>query len=318
MSNTATYAKPAVTDYRAYNDQFLKAVKSGSVGIEKVANMLNNQIVLTVLREDGLFRRAFSTIPITNADLDFDFANPDIPTKFEAIENPMNTYLVHAADFLQPSEDLWFQSTYFKIRFFPMVSRKIRMTEPQILAAKYPIRQYLEAQIKNDFLAIEDYQMIDRFERCIAETGMSVTSATTGGLLKKEHIMNLAKLFPTNRLSANQVIIHENTFYDIMAWNQNEVGSVIMADIVEKGVMGESLKFKSYLGFKWLITNNHDIVPEKVIYATVPQRMLGVSYELQQPETYVEYRDGVLSIHSRQIIGRAIANARGVAKVIIT
>jgi hypothetical protein len=317
MSN-ATYAQPAVSDYRAYNQQFLKAVKSGAQGIEKVASMLNDQIVLTVLREDGLFRRAFSTIPITNADLDFDFANPDIPTKFEAIESPLNTYLVHTTDYLQPQEDLWFKSTYFKIRFHPMVSRKIRMPESQILAAKYPIRQYLEAQIKNDFLAVEDFQMIDRFERCISETGLSVTADPTDGLLKKEHIMNLAKLFPPQRLSANQIILHENTFYDIIAWQQTEVGSVIMADIVEKGVMGESLKYKSYLGFKWLITNNSDIVPEKVLYATVPQRMLGVSYELQGPETYVEFRDGVLSIHSRQILGRAIANARGVAKIIIT
>jgi hypothetical protein len=130
--------------------------------------------------------------------------------------------------------------------------------------------------------------------------------------------MNLAKLFPLQRLSANQIILHENTFYDIIAWQQTEVGSAIMADIVEKGVMGESLKFKSYLGFKWLITNNVDIVPERVLYATVPQRMLGVSYELQGPETYVEFRDGLLSIHCRQLLGRAIANARGVAKIIIT
>ena len=223
MSNAA-YTQPAVTDYRAYNSQFLKAVKSGQQGIEKVASMLNDNIVLTVLREDGLFRRAFTTIPITSADLDFDYNSPDTPTKFEAIESPLNTYLVHASDYLQPAEDLWFKSTYFKIRFFPMVSRKIRMTEAQIYAAKYPIRQYLEAQIKNDFLAIEDYQMIDRFERCIAETGMSITASTTGGLLKKEHIMNLAKLFPSQRLSANQIIIHENTFYDIIGWQQSEVG----------------------------------------------------------------------------------------------
>lgn len=313
-----TFAQPASTDYRPQNAKFLAQVKSGSLGQEKMGSILNDQIVLKTLREDGLFRRTFTTIPITNAELDFDYTNPDIPTKFEAIENTINTNLVNATDYLQPSEDLWFKSSYFRIRFNPMVSRKIRMTEAQILAAKYPIRQYLEAQIKNDFLAFEDFQMIDRFERCIAQTGLSLTvTVGAGGTLQKEHIMQIAKMFPQNRLSANHLIIHENTFYDIIGWKQTDVGSVVMADIVEKGVMGEPFKFKSYLGFKWLITNNSDIVPERVIYATVPQRMLGVSYELQQPETMVEFRDGVLSIHSRQLIGRAIANAKGVAKVII-
>ncbi len=312
------YAQPASVDYRPLNAKFLQQVKSGETSRDKMAAMLNDQIVLKTLKEDGLFRRTFTTIPITNAELDFDINNPDIPTKFEAVENVMNTYLVNSTDYLMPTEDLWFNSTYFKIRFFPMVSRKIKLTEAQILAAKYPVRQYLEAQIKNDFLAVEDYQMVDRFERCIAQTGLSLTvTVGSGGLLQKEHVMQIAKMFPQNRLSANHIIIHENTFYDIIGWKQSDVGSVVMADIVEKGVMGEPFKYKSYLGFKWLITNNSDIVPEKVLYATVPQRMLGVSYELQGPETYVEFRDGVLSIHSRQMIGRAIANSKGVAKVII-
>ena len=185
MSNF--YAQPVSTDNRPLNAKFLQQAKAGDVSREKMASMLNEQIVLKTLKEDGLFRRTFTTIPIQNTELDFDFSNPDIPTKFEAVENVMNTTLVNATDYLMPTEDLWFNSTYFKIRFYPMVSRKIRMTEAQILAAKYPVRSYFEAQIKNDFLAVEDGQMIDRFERCIAETGLSQTiTIGAGGTLQKE------------------------------------------------------------------------------------------------------------------------------------
>jgi hypothetical protein len=197
-----------------------------------------------------------------------------------------------------------------------MISRKLKMLETQILAAKYPIRQYIEAQIKNDFLVAEDFMLIDRFERCIKKTGMQTSYAgTSAGLFEKEHIMKLLKMFPPNRLAADRLIVHENTFYDIIGWNHSQVGSVIMADIIEKGPMGETFKYKSYFGLKWLVTNNSEIVPEKTIYAVVPQKMLGPSYELMAPETYVKFEDGVFSSYSRQIIGRAIANPYGIAKM---
>lgn len=305
-------------DARLYNSHFLDQLKGG-IGAQKMAGLFNDHIVMKVLKEDGLARRVFATRPITPDQLDFDPSNPDVPTKFEPIEDPLNSYLVNSTDYMQPTEDIWFRSKYFKIRFYPMVSRKLKMQEMQILAAKYPIRQYIEAQIKNDFLAAEDYMMVDRFERCIKKTGMSTNyTGTASGLFEKEHIMKILKMFPPNRLAADRLIIHENTFYDIMAWNHSQVGSVIMADIIEKGPMGENFKFKSYFGLKWLITNNSDIVPEKTIYALVPQRMLGVSYELMAPETYVKFEEGIFSAHSRQIIGRAIANPYGVAKMRIT
>lgn len=321
MSDNVAFAENGFSSgvsAKAFNEQFLKGIKSGAAGIEKTASFLNKKIVLTVLREDGLFRRAFTTVPVTSQDLELDFTNPDTPTMYEAVENPMKTYLVHASDYLQPAEDIWYQSKYFKVRFVPMVSRKIKMTEEQIRAAKYPVRQVLEAQIKNDFLAVEDYQMIDRFERCIAKTGMFISAATTGGLWKKEHIMNLAKIFPPQRLMAYQLIMNEATFLDMFAWTHEEAGSIVLADVYEKGAVGENLRYKSFFGFKFLLTNNSDIVPEKVIYASVPQRMLGVSYSLQDPETYIKFEDGILSIHSKQILGRAISNAYGVAKIVIT
>lgn len=316
MNNYAQTAASG-TNNKAFNEQFLRGIKSGAQGIEKVASWLNKNITLVVMREDGLFRRCMTTLPVTNADLELDFQDPDSPTMYEAVENPIKTPLVHASDFLGSGDDIWYRSKYYKIKFIPMVSRKIKMTEEQIRAAKFPVRQILEAQIKNDFLAAEDYQMMDRFEKCIAETGMFMEAPTTGGMFKKEHIMNLAKLFPPQRLAAYQIIMNENTFYDVIGWNQSEVGSIITADTIDKGVVGENMKYKSYFGFKFLLTNNIDIVPERVLYATVPQKMLGVSYSLQDPETYVKFEEGILSIYSKQTLGRAIANARGVAKVII-
>jgi hypothetical protein len=301
-----------------YNTNMLNQLRQPG-GTEKMAGLFNQDIIMKVLHEDGLARRLFSTKPITPDQLDFDPQFPDTPTKFEPIENPLNSYLVNTTDYMQPTEDLWFKSKFFKVRFYTMMSRKLKMLESQIIATKYPVRQYIEAQIKNDFLAAEDYMLFDRFERCIKKTGMqSSYTGTASGLFDKNHIMKLLKMFSPQRLAADRLIVHENTFYDLIAWDQTSVGSVIMADIIEKGPMGENFKFKSYFGLKWLVTNNSDVVPEKTIYAVVPQKMLGPSYELMAPETYVKFDEGIFSTYSRQIVGRAIANPYGIAKMKIT
>ena len=317
MNNLAddAYQGGFSTKAASVNEKFLAGIKSGSAGIEKLAKWVNSKIVLTILNEDGLFRRMFNILPATSQDLDLDFANPDTPTMYNAVQNPIKTFLVHSSDFLSGTEDLWYKSKYFKIQFVPMVSRKVKMTEEQIYAAKYPIRQLIESQIHNDFLALEDFQMLDRFERCIQKTGMHSLAPSTSGLFKKEHMMYIAKMFPPQKLSAFQVVMNETTFYDIFSWNTGEVGDIVMADIVDKGVAQENLKFKSYFGFKFLLTNNTDIVPERALYATVPQRFLGNAYSLQNLETYVKFEDGILSMYSKQIIGRAIANAYGVGKI---
>lgn len=302
------------SDVRAENEKFLDIVKHGGrEGQQKLASLLNDKIILKILREDGIFRRAIEVSPITNTELDFDPANPDIPVKYEPFEEPPTNYLVHSTDWLQPTRDLWYQSHFFRIAFHPLVSRKIRIDEAQLLASKWPIRQYLESVIRNDFMAIEDIQFVDHLERLLLVTGNIFGS--TNSQLKVDDIMNLAKLFPRRRLSMAQILLHENTFLDILDWTQSEVGSIARNEIVVKGVMGENLKLRNYLGYRWLITNNHDVIPEKTLYALAPQKMLGAFYELQSPEAYVEYRDSVLSLHAREILGRGIINFYACAKV---
>lgn len=316
MSNLLIKPKLTTAEIRQENLKFYNEIKHGGPVAEKTAsNFLNDSVILKALREDGIFRRAINVISLGNMDLDFDPYYPDQPVKFEPVEDLIETYLVHSTDWFQPTQDLWYNSKYFKIRFAPMVSRMLRMDEGQILATKYPIRQMVEGIMKNDFRAREDYTFIDQIERCCARSGNIFMS--TNSYMKKEDIGNIARIFSRNKLSMCQLIVNEATMYDIYNWENSEVGSFATDKILENGIMGEGLRFKQYLGQKWIVTNNLDIVPEGVIYATVPQSMLGAFYELLSPEAYVEYKRHVLSISSRQIVGSGIANIYGVAKIML-
>jgi hypothetical protein len=317
MSDFLT-ASPSSVDARTWNLALLNKIQQPG-GTEKVAGLFTKDIVLTRLNESGLARKILATKTITPDQLDFDITAPDVPTKFEPIENPLDTNLISTTDALGPTEDFWFQGKFFKIRFKTHISKKFKMTEQQMVATKYPIKQYIDAQVRNDFLANEDHDLINAFENCIQVSGQKTSyTGTVSGLFQKEHIMKLLKMGPRQRMVFDRLVINEETFYDILNWNQSEVGSVVTADIIENGVMGEDLKFKSYFGLKWLITNNADIVKPKTIYALAPQRFMGVSYELFAPETYVEFKDLVFSCYSRYVRGSAIMNINSVAKMVIT
>jgi hypothetical protein len=92
------------------------------------------------------------------------------------------------------------------------------------------------------------------------------------------------------------------------------VGSLVLDDIVEHGPKGEEFKYKSWLGFKWVLTNNTDVIPENILYYLPPQRFLGVSFMLAEAEQFLEFRDGILRTNTREIIGRNLMNPRGPIK----
>lgn len=303
------------------NTNFINGLNSDPANISKEASLINQHIVLKILREDGISRKFLKYEPITPMDLDTDFNNPDILTKFVPIEDPVSSYLAMSTDWLQPTKDIWFNSKFFRIRFYPMVSRRIKMTESQILGARYPIREYLEGVIKNDFLAVEDFQFIDNLERCLLQQSIlyndSGVVSISGGKLVLSAIADLAKKMVKRRLGIDCLFVNEATFYDFYKTTQNEAGSFIQKDLYDSGIMGPDRRFKAFGGFKWLLTNNSDIIPENVVYAVAPQRMLGKFYQLQTPQTYIKYENHILQIYSRQILGRGIANINAVAKLVI-
>jgi hypothetical protein len=232
-----------------------------------------------------------------------------------------DSYLAMSTDWLHPTKDIWYQSEFFRIRFFPMVSRKLKMTEQQILAAKYPIREYVEGLIKNDFLAIEDFQFIDNLERMLAQQsilfgGNSVITSTNGKLLLSD-IADLNKLLIKQRMATDCFILNEATYQDFLKHNNNEAGSLVQKELYDTGLMTPNRQFRSFAGHKFLLTNNSDIVPEKVIYALPPVKMLGKFYQLQMPQMYIKFDKHILEMYARQILGRGIANIRAVAKLVI-
>ena len=304
----------SVQDARTLNQGFLAQIRSGPEGLSKMANTINEEIVLTILREDGIARRIMPFKPISSAELSTDLNNPDIPVVFVPVEPQLNEYLAFAVDFMQPSKDLWFRSKVAPVYFKPIKTKTIRLHEGQLLANNFPIRSYIESIAKNDILAVEDIFLVSAIERCVQK--FAATNSVIGAIpLTKEDIADSNKAMIRNRLATVMIVLNEITYQDILKWNNSEVGSIIMEDIVEQGPKGEQLTYKSWFGYKWVLTNNIDVVPENVLYLLPAQRYLGISYMLADAEQWLEFRDGILSTNTREIIGRNLFNPRGPIKM---
>lgn len=303
----------SVSDARMLNQGFLAQVRSGSEGLQKMANTINEEIILTVLREDGIARRIMPFRPISSAELSTDKDNPDTPVVFVPIEPQLGEYLATPVDYMQPSKELWFRSKVAAVYFKPIKTKTIRLHEGQLLANNFPIRSYIESICKNDILAVEDIFLVNAIERCVAKFPGNALNGTIP--LTKEDIADATKQMTRNRLATVMIVINEITYHDILKWDNSEVGSLVMEDIVEHGPKGEELKFKSWFGYKWVMTNNIDVVPENVLYLLPAQRYLGVSYMLADAEQWLEFRDGILSTNTREIIGRNLFNPRGPIKM---
>jgi hypothetical protein len=304
----------SVQDARQQNQGFLAQIRSGPDGMAKMANTINEEIILTILREDGIARRIMPFKPISSAELSTDLNNPDIPVVFVPVEPQLNEYLAFAVDFMQPSKDLWFRSKVAPVYFKPIKTKTIRLHEGQLLANNFPIRSYIESIAKNDILAVEDIFLVGAIERCVAK--FAATNALVGTIpLTKEDIADANKAMIRNRLATVMIVLNEITYQDILKWNNSEVGSMIMEDLIEQGPKGEELKYKSWFGFKWVLTNNIDVVAENVLYLLPAQRYLGISYMLADAEQWLEFRDGILSTNTREIVGRNLFNPRGPIKM---
>jgi hypothetical protein len=313
MDNDSTMS---VSDARMLNQGFLAQIRSGPEGLSKMANTINEEIILTILREDGIARRIMPFKPISSAELSTDINNPDIPVVFVPVEPQLNEYLATAVDFMQPSKDLWFRSKVAAVYFKPIKTKTIRLHEGQLLANNFPIRSYIESIAKNDILAVEDIFLVNAIERCVAKFPANALAGTKP--LTKDDISDAAKQMTRNRLATTMIVINEITYYDILKWNASEVGSLVEEDLIEHGPKGEELKYKSWFGFKWVMTNNIDVVAEDVLYLLPSQRYLGVSYMLADAEQWLEFRDGILSTNTREIIGRNLFNPRGPIKMTLT
>lgn len=304
----------SLPDVRKLNQGFLNQVKSGGEGITKAANLINEEIILTILREDGVNRRVLPPRPITPDELWTDPENPDTPAKLVGVEQQMGEYLALQVDFMQGTKDLWFRSNVARVYFKPIKTKTIRLHEGQILASNYPIRSYVESVARNDILVVEDLMLVAALDRCVVRTNAQFAAAYPG--LDHRDIADTKKVAINNRQQTGTVLLHEARFEDVGKWEHGVVGSYVMQEIIEKGAKGEDLKYKSWMGIKWIMTNNSDVIMQNHAYfLPASQKFLGVSYVLSEAEQWIEFRDGVLSTNTREIIGRAILNPLGITRL---
>lgn len=301
---------------RLMNQQFIDRLKNGGEQEQKkMATHIREDVILTTVREDGLSRRILPFVNISSDDLDLDPSFPDVPTKFVQVEPNLNEYLAMNIDYMQASTDFWFRTDLSKVRFKTIKTQTLAMTEAQILANAFPIRTYIEAIARNDILAVEDISLMGALNRCITASDQEDDAP---GPLEPSTVGKLMRMTLRARQHTEYILCNEVTFVDFIDLKASDVGSHVMKDIVEHGPKGEPMKYKEWYGYKWVLTNNHDVLAENKLFSIPPRQYFGVAYMLAEPEQWMKFENGIFRTNTRQIYGRLVANVKGPQRINIT
>lgn len=288
-------------------------------GIKEARADMNN-LIQPVLYEDGISRQIWgdSFQRIGKEDLNLDPDNPNIPTKFVHLPPDLQPYMVTPTDWFQNTTDYRYQGSTIKIRLNPITSKIIKMTKNELMFSPYPMREYCEALIKNDFLAVEDGRFFFQAERIIQArqlAGYETAFTSTNTKWQIDDIGTLVEAFEADRVPLYCVAMHTMTHAGVYKWDQSSVGSFVMKDLIDSGNISDTGRFKNYANIKFFLTNNSDVIRPGVIYGFTAPQMLGYQYMYQSPQIYMEYRRNQLEFWADCIEGGEIINHRGVKKI---
>lgn len=152
-----------------------------------------------------------------------------------------------------------------KLTFENPLIKILKMTEPQILASRYPVRQHAEAIVCNEFVGMVNRDLVSSLERQIRE----------------EFTLDMSfDSFPKSMkqvTSGKVILIHENTLYDLFQRPHNYQ------------------EIKTYLDTakEVRVTNDGDVMPEKVLYVLEPE--FGHFYQLGDIVFRSRFKDGIVS-----------------------
>lgn len=315
--NNANYAEVQQDNWKIYTD-----CQEGE-GRSKQASILNKYFISTKVREYGSFRKSNEIFQITPQDLNFDPTpgNEETPTKFIPIEKEPGRWLAGSADWGHSTIQTYYKGQFFAVRFYPMMTNELVITENQLLTSMTPIREYMETLMKNDLLATEDAEYFEMLEKCLsfqATQGDPNIFESSNTFLKIEDIVDLGDMFIDEQNVMANIYMHEITFRSIMKNSHTDLGSRIMEKFFETGMVGQDTRYMNFMGHRFFLTNDSNLIPVKTVYATGSQKMLGWFGELQAPQVYIKWEKGKLKFYIRQILGRTIGNIRNVAKLLLT
>jgi len=231
-----------------------------------------------------------------------------------------------------------------EVPFFTVSSEKFEKTEQELLAYEMPITKVIEDNSVKDIQEIEDREWTIHIEAAVqalqAEAnGGAVTTLNATALqgvtppvefsvrkgelaraatvdnatvlpVQRPDFVNLFKLLDGNRLRAEQVLITEVDWDDVLQWTLEDFGDKLQSETTVDGY-----KYNLLLGRQYIRTIKTDILRPGNVYCFTAPDFLGRFYILNNTKFYIDKIANLITWQSWEDIAVAVINIASVRKL---
>jgi len=323
---------------RVLNDLFTNKVGTAE-GKEKIAEYAGTY-VRDRLREVSYARKVQPPQMVTRADCQRS-VNHDTLVKIVDVE-PKSRAM--ALTFRGQPEARFIRAPRAEVAFWTVSSEKFEKTEQELLAYEMPITKVIEDNSVKDIQEIEDREWTIHIEAAVqalqAEAnGGSVTALNASALqgatppvefsvrkgelareattddatvwpVQRPDFVNLFKLIDGNRLRAEQILITEVDWDDVLQWTLEDFGDKLQSETTVDGY-----KYNLLLGRQYIRTIKTDILRPGNVYCFTAPDFLGRFYILNNTKFYIDKIANLITWQSWEDIAVAVINIASVRKL---
>lgn len=238
---------------------------------------------------------------------------PGAPIEFDVLDDLGQAYVLHGSEGevkVTRFEGKRVPARLFRIAAYPQVKKE------DLWLMRVNIVDYAQDEAKQAIMKQEDARLITALESAITDYGTLVPEGAAvinelSGSVTPDSFYDLVAIIEARELTAARVLMNPADFRDLYKWEINDTGFAWKDRIFS----GDTIE-----GFGEFQVQRSVMVPRGTIYLTPEPQYMGIfptmySLQVEENNTPAKFHRGWVM---DELVGMAILNARGIAKIVIS
>lgn len=278
------------------NQSFIDKIDNG---MEKEASVAMTAFVRQRLREDGFTRKILNPSLITAAELDRQV--DETPTVI--VEKEPDSIAANMP-FLGRPEVRYFKGDRYKVTFHKISSPVFKKSKFDLATYRTDIRTVLQENSIKDLQKQEDENF---YINCMKVASDYSNVLSIGGGFSINNLATAVKALVAKQLPIGTILMTQSMYLDYLKQPATTFGSNLAG-----GLVSGTNTLDNFYGFKIVVTNKNDILPDnQVMIFTAPQ-YFGQMYLMQDATVFLKTEADIISFESYESVGAGIGNTNGV------
>jgi hypothetical protein len=278
------------------NQSFLDKLDQG---LEKEAGVAMSAFVRQKLREDGFTRKILPPTMITAAELDRQLTEE--PTVI--VEKEPDSVAANLP-FLSRPTPRYFTGARYPVTFQKIQSAEFSKSKFELATYRTDIRTVLQENSVKDLQKQEDQNFYNNVVS-VASSNSSVYNI--GGGFTIPSMMQATKYLLGKQVPIGSILMTQSMYADYLKQPATQVGSGLASALTS----GEKT-LDNFFGFKLIVTNKNDILPDNQVIIFTATQYLGQSYLLQDATVFLKTEADIVNFTTYEAIGVGLGNINGV------